>query len=197
MLILMILSVTSWEIKVISCHEFSVMQIVGFSIAVIFFALMRQAHAWDLDLPMPSMLVAVESNLRIPWPFLLLGFVPILFSLFISLLKSQPLPPLASFVFVSTICYVFANGSVILLVLVSQLVFYGVAIIHVFIKSRLVCLSSLCSILCGYGWHVYQCFNCLSQRPPWGRRGCVQGREWKQKKIAVFFIPYLIGYYFA
>jgi hypothetical protein len=25
----------------------------------------------------------------------------------------------------------------------------------------------------------------------------VQGREWKQKKIAVFFIPYLIGYYFA
>lgn len=111
-------------------------QIVGFSIAVIFFALMRQAHAWDLDLPMPSMLVAVESNLRIPWPFLLLGFVPILFSLFISLLKSQPLPPSASFVFVSTICYVFANGSVILLVLVSQLVFYGVAIIHVFIKSR-------------------------------------------------------------
>ncbi|KAJ6424021.1 hypothetical protein OIU84_024906 [Salix udensis] len=111
-------------------------QIVGFSFAAIFFALMRQAHAWDLDLPMPSMLVAVESNLRIPWPFLLLGFVPILFSLFISLLKSQPLPPLASFAFVSTICYVFANGSVILLVLVSQLVFYGVAIIHVFIKSR-------------------------------------------------------------
>jgi hypothetical protein len=25
----------------------------------------------------------------------------------------------------------------------------------------------------------------------------VQGREWKQKKIAVFIIPYLIGYYFA
>ncbi|CAK7328232.1 unnamed protein product [Dovyalis caffra] len=39
--------------------------IVGFSIAIIFFALMRQAHAWDLDLPIPSMLVAVVRVLRV------------------------------------------------------------------------------------------------------------------------------------
>lgn len=114
------------------------MQIVGLSIAVIFFALMRQAHAWDLDLPIPSMLTAVESNLRMPLPFLLLGFAPILVSLFVSLLKSQPLPPLGSFIIVSIICYLFANGSVILLILVSQLVFYAAAVIHVFIKARLV-----------------------------------------------------------
>ncbi|KAJ9153524.1 hypothetical protein P3X46_026952 [Hevea brasiliensis] len=111
-------------------------QIVGFSVAVIFFALMRQAHAWDLDLPMPSMLTAVESNLRMPLSFLLLGIIPILFSLFVSLLMSQPLPPFASFITVSIICYFFANGSIIILIIVSQLIFYAAAIIHVFIKTR-------------------------------------------------------------
>eukprot|EP00257_Ricinus_communis_P020318 XP_015579523.1 uncharacterized protein LOC8270501 isoform X1 [Ricinus communis] len=111
-------------------------QIVGFSIAVIFFALMRQAHAWDADLPVPSVLSAVESNLRLPLPFLLLGIIPILISLFISFLLSQPLPPFASFIIVSVICYLFANGSMILLIFVSQLVFYAAAIIHVFIKTR-------------------------------------------------------------
>ncbi|KAF9666304.1 hypothetical protein SADUNF_Sadunf16G0215700 [Salix dunnii] len=144
-------------------------QIVGFSFAAIFFALMRQAHAWDLDLPMPSMLVAVESNLRIPWPFLLLGFLPILFSLFISLLKSQPLPPLASFAFVATICYVFANGSVILLVLVSQLVFYGVAIIHVFIKSRWQeCEGNICLAFLQWFINLSSGFFSLKVRTPLG-----------------------------
>lgn len=114
------------------------MQIIGFSIAVILFALMRQARAWDLDLPMPSMVTAVETNLRMPLPFFLLAIVPILVSLFLSFLMSQPFPPLASFIIVSVICYLFANGSIIILVLVSQLVFYVAAIVHIFIKTRLV-----------------------------------------------------------
>lgn len=111
-------------------------QIIGLTIAVIFFALMRQAHAWELDLPIPSVLTAVESNLKIPLPFLLLAIVPILGSLFLSLLMFQPFPPIASFVSVSVLCYLFANGSVIILILISQLVFYVAAVVHVFIKTR-------------------------------------------------------------
>jgi glycosylphosphatidylinositol deacylase len=114
------------------------MQIIGFSIAVIFFALMRQAHAWDLDWPVPSMLTAVESNMRMPLPFFLLAIVPIFVSLFLSFLMSQPFPPFASFITVSAICYLFANGSIIILILVTQLVFYVTAFIHIFIKTRLV-----------------------------------------------------------
>lgn len=112
------------------------MQIVGFCIAVIFFALMRQAHAWELDLPIPSMITAVESNLRMPLPFLLLAAVPILISLLLSLLTSQLFPPVASFITVSIICYLFANGCIIIVILISQLVFYVAAVVHVFIKTR-------------------------------------------------------------
>lgn len=111
-------------------------QIVGFCIAVIFFALMRQAHAWELDLPIPSMITAVESNLRMPLPFLLLAAVPILISLLLSLLTSQLFPPVASFITVSIICYLFANGCIIIVILISQLVFYVAAVVHVFIKTR-------------------------------------------------------------
>ncbi|XP_042497704.1 uncharacterized protein LOC122076467 isoform X1 [Macadamia integrifolia] len=111
-------------------------QMVGFSIAVMFFALMRQAHAWELDLPLPSLLEAVESNLRMPSSFLLLAIVPILISLVVSLLTSQPFPPLTNFIIVSIICYAFANGVVILLILISQFVLYLAAILHVFIRIR-------------------------------------------------------------
>uniref|UniRef100_A0A5B6ZJW4 GPI inositol-deacylase n=1 Tax=Davidia involucrata TaxID=16924 RepID=A0A5B6ZJW4_DAVIN len=111
-------------------------QIVGFSIAVVFFALMRQAHAWEFDQPIPSMLSAVELNLRMPLPFLFLAILPIVIALFLSFLMSQPFPPFISFITVSTVCYLFANGTLIILVLISQLVFYVAAIIHVFIKAR-------------------------------------------------------------
>lgn len=112
------------------------MQIVGFCIAVIFFGLMRQAHAWELDLPIPSMMTAVESNLRMPLPFLLLAAGPILISLLLSLLTSQQFPPFASFLTVSIICYLFANGCTMILILISQMVFYVAAVLHVFIKTR-------------------------------------------------------------
>ncbi|KAG2714745.1 hypothetical protein I3760_03G043100 [Carya illinoinensis] len=111
-------------------------QIIGFSIAVVFFALMRQARSWDLDLPIPSMLLAVESNLRMPVPIFLLAVVPILVSLLLTSLMSQPFPPFASFIIVSVVCYLFANGFIIILILVTQSVFYVAAIIHIFIKTR-------------------------------------------------------------
>ncbi|KAH9743738.1 Hydrolases acting on ester bond [Citrus sinensis] len=111
-------------------------QIAGLSVAVVFFALMRQAYAWDYYLPMPSMLTVVEYNLQMPFPFLLLAILPILVSLFHSFLMSQPFPPIMSFAVVSLICYVLANGLIALLILVSQLVFYVTATAHVFIKTR-------------------------------------------------------------
>ncbi|KAL5797115.1 hypothetical protein ACOSQ2_001935 [Xanthoceras sorbifolium] len=111
-------------------------QIVGLSFAVVFFALMQQAHAWDLDLPMPSMLSALEFNLRMPLPFLYLAVLPILIPFFLSLLMSQPFPPLLSFTIVSIINYLLANGLIVILTLVSHLIFYVAATIHVFIKTR-------------------------------------------------------------
>lgn len=114
------------------------MQIVGFTVVVIFFALMRQARTWDLDLPIPSMLTAVESNLRVPLPFFYLGIAPLLLSLLLSYLMTQPLPLVVGFTFVSVVCYLLANGLVIVLVLISQLVLYAAAYVHIFIKTRLV-----------------------------------------------------------
>ncbi|KAI4350570.1 hypothetical protein L6164_005017 [Bauhinia variegata] len=125
-------------------------KIVGFSIAVVFFALMRQAYLWDLDLRIPSMLTAVESNLTMLSYLIPLGIIPIFFSMFLSSLTSQPLPPLASFISVSLICYIFANGLIAILILISHLMFYVAAVAHVFIKSR---------------WHVLKrnvCFIFLS-----------------------------------
>ncbi|XP_048327916.2 uncharacterized protein LOC107415154 isoform X1 [Ziziphus jujuba] len=111
-------------------------QIVGFAVVVVFFALMQQAHAWDLDLPIPSLLTAVESNLRMPLPFFYLAIAPIFLSLFLSFLTSQPFPSFASFTIISMICYLLANGLVIILILISQLVFYVTAVVHIFIKTR-------------------------------------------------------------
>ncbi|KAK6928470.1 GPI inositol-deacylase PGAP1-like, partial [Dillenia turbinata] len=111
-------------------------QIVGFSVAVIFCALMRQAHAWENDLPLPSLLAAVESNLRIPFPFLLVAVGPILAAVVLSLLMCQPVPPITSFVIVSLICFLFANGCIIILILTSQLILYVAAVVHIFIKTR-------------------------------------------------------------
>ncbi|KAJ7974736.1 GPI inositol-deacylase [Quillaja saponaria] len=111
-------------------------KIVGFSVAVIFFALMRQAYAWDSDLPIPSMLTALESNLTMPLQFFTLAILPIFISLLLSALMSQPFPQLETFISVSLICYIFANGSVAILILISHLVFYVAATVHVFIKKR-------------------------------------------------------------
>ncbi|MED6149474.1 hypothetical protein PIB30_062833 [Stylosanthes scabra] len=70
-------------------------KIVGFSIAVIFFALMRQACLWDAGLRIPSIFIGI-----------------------------------------SLICYIFANGFVAILALISHLVFFVAAVTHIFIKTR-------------------------------------------------------------
>ncbi|XP_004304699.1 PREDICTED: uncharacterized protein LOC101294782 [Fragaria vesca subsp. vesca] len=111
-------------------------QIIGLSIVVIFFALMRQACAWDRNLPIPSMLKALESNLRFPVPFIYLAIVPIGLSLLVGFWISQPSPSFASFTIVSVVCYFLANGFVAILILISQFVFYGAALLHIFIKKR-------------------------------------------------------------
>ncbi|XP_022633244.1 GPI inositol-deacylase isoform X1 [Vigna radiata var. radiata] len=111
-------------------------KIVGFSVAVVFFALMRQAYSWDLDLRIPSMLTALESNLTLLSHLFPLAILPIFFSLFLSLLMSQPLPPFASFIGISLICYIFANGFIAIIILITHLVFFVAAVTHIFIKTR-------------------------------------------------------------
>ncbi|KAL9157438.1 hypothetical protein ABFS82_08G005700 [Erythranthe guttata] len=120
-------------------------QISGLCVAVAFFALMRQAYAWELDRPIQSVLSAVESNLRMPSPFFFLATFPILFAVLFCFLSSKSLPPIISFSIVSILCYVFANGVIIVLILLSQLLFYMAGTSHVFIKKRLqVCEGSFC-----------------------------------------------------
>lgn len=110
-------------------------KITGLAIAVVFFALMQQAYAWELDMPIPSLLSAVEMNLRILLPFLVLGISPILVALFFSFSTSFSVPSFSIFFIVSIICYLFANGAVVALALISQLGFYIAASVHVFIKK--------------------------------------------------------------
>lgn len=131
-----------------------IMQISGLCVAVVFFALMRQAYAWELDQPIPSVLSAVESNLRMPRAFFLLATFPILCAMLYSLLSSQSLPPILSFSVVSILCYVFANGAVVVLILLSQLLFYVAGTLQVFVKKRLVALMCVCA--CVY-LHAYVC----------------------------------------
>ncbi|GER51917.1 GPI inositol-deacylase PGAP1-like protein, partial [Striga asiatica] len=120
-------------------------QISGLCFAVAFFALMRQAYAWELDQPIPSLLSAVESNLRMPWPFFLLATLPVLLAVLISFLGSQPIPPIISFLAVSVLCYVFANGAVAVLILVSLLLFYVAGTVQVFFRKRWhLCEGNLC-----------------------------------------------------
>ncbi|XP_051117453.1 uncharacterized protein LOC127242099 isoform X2 [Andrographis paniculata] len=113
-----------------------VSQILGLCVAVVFFALMRQAHAWEVDQPIPSLLSAVESNLRMPRPFIFHITLPVILAVLISCLIYQSDPPTLSFVFVSIFCFICANGVIAVLILLSQMVFYVAGIIHVSIKKR-------------------------------------------------------------
>ncbi|KAI4387714.1 hypothetical protein MLD38_000126 [Melastoma candidum] len=110
-------------------------KIIAFSFAVIFFALMHQSHALELDVPIPSLLTALQSNLRMPLPAFLLTVVPIAISLLISLLMDGSIPS-PGFIIVSIICYFIANGVVIILMSSSQVLFYLTAFLLVFINTR-------------------------------------------------------------
>ncbi|XP_057865422.1 uncharacterized protein LOC131073079 isoform X3 [Cryptomeria japonica] len=111
-------------------------QIIGFMMSILFFMLMKQARAWELDLPIPSVLSAVESNLRLPLSFSFLALGPLVVHMGLAVFAKEPTPPLASFVMVSLVCYTFANGAVVILTLSTQLFFYVAASIQVFFKQR-------------------------------------------------------------
>ncbi|BAA95706.2 unnamed protein product [Arabidopsis thaliana] len=122
-------------------------QIVGFSFAVIMFALMRQANQWDNKLSVPPLLSAVEYNLEMPSPFLLLAVLPLISSLFYSFLMGQPIPPLTSFTVVSLICYLLANAFISVLTIVSKFPFQASALVHTTVKSRFCFLKQAIRIL--------------------------------------------------
>ncbi|WZZ74148.1 hypothetical protein YC2023_085518 [Brassica napus] len=111
-------------------------QIVGFSFAVILYALMRQANQWNQNLSVPPLLSAVEYNLEMPSPFLILAAIPLLSSLFFSFVMAQPIPPLTSFTMVSLICYLLANAFISVLIIVSKFVLQALALVHTTVKSR-------------------------------------------------------------
>ncbi|CAN6448322.1 unnamed protein product [Victoria cruziana] len=111
-------------------------QVFGFCIVVLFFAMMQQARAWELELALPSLLSAIESNIRMPKMFTFLALVPILVFGLLSAIFSQTSPPVASFVTVSVVCYLLANGIIIIIVSACKLIFYAAAVTHVFICQR-------------------------------------------------------------
>ncbi|KAL1207095.1 hypothetical protein V5N11_004302 [Cardamine amara subsp. amara] len=111
-------------------------QVVGFSFAVVLFALMRQANQWDNKQSVPPLLSAVDYNLEMPSPFLLLAVFPLLSSFLYSFLMAQPIPPLTSFPVVSLICYLLANAFISVLIIVSKFAFQALALVHTTVKSR-------------------------------------------------------------
>ncbi|XP_042446725.1 uncharacterized protein LOC122031693 isoform X1 [Zingiber officinale] len=110
-------------------------QITGFMIAAVFFALNRQARAWELDTSVPSILSAIESNLRMPLPFFFCAMLPVFISFPVILLTRTQLPPIANYISVSILCYLVANGAIMILIFSSLLVLYTVAAVHVYIRK--------------------------------------------------------------
>ncbi|CAM0950809.1 unnamed protein product [Alopecurus aequalis] len=111
-------------------------EILGFMIAVVMFGLMRQSSAWERDCSVPSLLSAIETNLKLSSPWMFLCFTPILLFLAFLFFTTGENPRFGTFLFVTIICYIVANGFTILLILSSKLILYVVAILHVFLKRR-------------------------------------------------------------
>lgn len=131
------------------------LQILGFMVAVMFFGMMRQTSAWECDSSVPSILSAIESNLGLPKAFTFLCFMPIfVFFAFLIFMMEQK-PPLGTLLLVTIICYIVANGFAILLILSTKLFLYAVAILHVFIKRRLVyTFISFCLSICLFSFFL-------------------------------------------
>ena len=97
---------------------------------------MQQARAWELDQPVPSVLASMEYNLTFPFPFILLSAIPLLIYAFLGWFNMESTSSFANFVLVSVACYCFATGAVALLAMITQIVFYALTSIHVFLKLR-------------------------------------------------------------
>ncbi len=112
------------------------LQLAGVSVAVVLFALMRQAREWELDNSLPSIVACIGANLRLPVPFFALAVGPLLTYFSITVFSTETSPSLISFLGLSIICYIFANGAVALLAYICSAVFYTGAFCHSFIKVR-------------------------------------------------------------
>lgn len=114
------------------------LQIAGLSVAVVLFALMRQARAWELDNPVPSFLTCMEANFSLPLPFFTLTVGPLLVYFTMTVLGTERRPTLTSFLGVSLACYLFANGVVALIAYLSSAVLHTAASLQSCYKSRCV-----------------------------------------------------------
>ncbi|KAL3677735.1 hypothetical protein R1sor_020691 [Riccia sorocarpa] len=112
------------------------LQIVAVTVAVLFFAMMKQARAWELDTPVPSVLSCLESQMTLPFPFLTLALGPLVVFIVLTVFGTHVVPPLLSFVAVSTVCYIFANGAVAVLAVCSTIVLHIAASFQVFLRVR-------------------------------------------------------------
>ncbi|KAG6557641.1 hypothetical protein Mapa_000922 [Marchantia paleacea] len=112
------------------------LQVAAVTVAVLFFAMMRQARAWELDAPVPSVLNCVESNMMFPFPFITFALGPLAVYVMLTVFGTHVVPPLLSFVAVSSFCYIFANGAIAVLAICSMTVFYTAASLQVFLKVR-------------------------------------------------------------
>ncbi|EFH51632.1 hypothetical protein ARALYDRAFT_322858 [Arabidopsis lyrata subsp. lyrata] len=122
-------------------------QIVGISFAVVMFALMRQANQWDNKLSVPPLLSAVEYNLEMPSPFLLLAILPLISSLFYSFLMAQPIPPLTSF---TAIRILKLNTKIVMTLVAVTLVSFVHPALGLFVllaSHALCCHNSMCCIV--------------------------------------------------
>lgn len=107
--------------------------------AVVLFALMHQARAWELDQNIPSVVSCIEANLRLPLPLLVLALGPLLVYYVISLFGTETPPPLISFLGISMVCYFFATGIVSLVAIISSTIFQTASFFQVFFKLRCEC----------------------------------------------------------
>lgn len=122
-------------------------QIAGLSVAVVLFALMRQARAWEVDNIVPSFLSCMEANFRLPVAFFAVTVGPLLVYFPISVFGSERQPSLSSFLGVSLACYLFANGAVALMVFLCNSVLGLAFSLQAWFISRYALYDPLDSIL--------------------------------------------------
>lgn len=119
---------------------------------------MRQSSAWERDSSVPSILSAIETNLK-PKPLMFLCFTPILLFLAFLFFTTQQNPRFGTFLFITVICYIVANGFTILVTLSSKLILYVAAILHVFAKRRLVHAKYIYILLMAVFFSVLSCHD--------------------------------------
>lgn len=124
------------------------MQIAGLSVAVVLFALMRQARAWEVENTVPSFISCMEANFRLLGPFFAVTVGPLLVYFIISVFGTERKPSLSSFVGVSLACYLFVNGTVALLAHLCSAV-----------------LSLACSLQASYVSRYFCFLRTLTRRP--------------------------------